>query len=80
MFYVKNSSLGFEPEPSKNHTVDSDGDPDGDSDGDKSNTFESETLESEIWVQFIWVRDLGTDSNVGDVVLYVSTGHKLVWV
>ena len=48
MFYVKNSSLGFEPEPSKNHTVDSDGDPDGDSDGDKSNTFESETLESEI--------------------------------
>ena len=57
MFYVKNASLGFEPEPCKNHTEDSD--------GDKTNTFESEILEQ-------------IDSNVGDIVLYVSTGYKLV--
>ena len=35
-FYVKNASLGFEPEPCKNHTEDSD--------GGKTNTFESETF------------------------------------
>ena len=58
MFYVKNASLGFEPEPSKNHTEDSD--------GDKTNTFASEILKhTQTW---------------GDIVLYVSTGDKLVWV
>ena len=36
-----------------------------DSDGDKTNTFESEILKQ-------------IDSNVGDIVLYVSTGYKLV--
>ena len=55
MFHVKNASLGFEPEPSSNHTENSD--------RDKTKTFES---------------DLGKDSNVGDIVLYVSTGYKQV--
>ena len=36
-----------------------------DSDGDKTNTFESEILKQ-------------IDPNVGDTVLYVSTGYKLV--
>ena len=47
--------------------VDSDGYSDGDSDGAKINTFEPEILEQ-------------TDSNVTDIVLYVSTSYKPVWV